>query len=146
MSEWGFTGTQSGSSIAQRKVLTRLISELDIFVLHHGVCIGADAEMHLLMLVWSKKAELIGHPPINEQKMCKNLKGFTHLYPPKEYLIRNKDIVDLGVDGLIVIPKGFQEELRSGTWSTVRYARRRKDRKIIIIWPDGHIDSEEVKI
>jgi len=37
---------------------------------------------------------------------------------------------------LWAIPGEFKEVLRSGTWSTIRYARK-KGKKVLIIWPDG---------
>lgn len=33
-------------------------------------------------------------------------------------------------------PKDFKEELRSGTWATIRYAVKQQKR-VIIIFPDG---------
>ena len=59
---------------------------------------------------------------------------------PLPYLERNRAIVD-ACDILIACPKGMQEEQRSGTWATVRYARRR-DRPIVIVWPDGTVTRE----
>ena len=41
---------------------------------------------------------------------------------PKPYLDRNRDIVD-ACEVLLATPDG-PERLRSGTWSTVRYARK----------------------
>ena len=42
---------------------------------------------------------------------------------PRDYLDRNKDIVN-NCDLLIAAPKENTEVLRSGTWSTVRYAKQ----------------------
>ena len=74
--------------------------------------------------------------------------GFTGTYckttevymrKPKPYLERNKDIVDeTGL--LIATPKG-EEIVRSGTWSTIRYARK-NHKKIIIIMPNGNLRFE----
>ena len=43
--------------------------------------------------------------------------------PPKDYLDRNHDIVDQ-TDLLIATPKENTEVLRSGTWATIRYAKK----------------------
>lgn len=53
------------------------------------------------------------------------------------YLQRNKVIVDrCGV--LVAAPGEAQEQLRSGTWSTIRYARR-VGRPVIMVLPDGTV-------
>ena len=56
----------------------------------------------------------------------------------KEYLVRNHNIVD-STDMLIGCPKEMQEQLRSGTLATIRYAKK-KNKKIIIIFPNGTYD------
>ena len=43
-------------------------------------------------------------------------------------------------DMLVACPKG-PEEVRSGTWSTVRFARKR-GKRIVIIMPDGTVTEE----
>lgn len=57
---------------------------------------------------------------------------------PEDLLARNRDIVD-ETEILIACPGHMHEELRSGTWSTIRYAVKIQ-RPHIIIWPDG-LDS-----
>ena len=42
---------------------------------------------------------------------------------------------------LSATPGGFKEELRSGTWACVRYARK-ADRPVHIVWPDGKVNAE----
>jgi len=59
---------------------------------------------------------------------------------PKPYLERNHNIVDES-ELLIACPKSKEEELRSGTWATVRYARK-KGVRIILIYPDGSVSEE----
>jgi hypothetical protein len=58
----------------------------------------------------------------------------------KPYLSRNKDIV-LETELLIATPGEEEEQIRSGTWSTVRYARSLK-RMINIVLPDGRVIAE----
>lgn len=41
----------------------------------------------------------------------------------EDYLDRNREMVD-GADVLIAFPKTAEEETRSGTWATIRYARK----------------------
>jgi hypothetical protein len=51
--------------------------------------------------------------------------------PVEPYLERNKRIVD-NVTLLIATPKEFHHTLRSGTWSTIRYAWKKKIDVVII--------------
>jgi predicted Rossmann fold nucleotide-binding protein DprA/Smf involved in DNA uptake len=56
-------------------------------------------------------------------------------------LVRNRIIVD-GCDVLLAAPSGAERDNpRSGTWMTVRYARKRRKR-IVIVWPDGTTTEE----
>ena len=57
------------------------------------------------------------------------------VHTPKDYLERNHDIVD-ETDMLIATPGEEQEVQRSGTWATIRYARKQK-RTILTIYPSG---------
>ena len=62
---------------------------------------------------------------------------------PKPPLVRNKVIVrETGL--LIAAPAQAIEQHRSGTWSTVRYARK-MGRAICIIRPDGTLIRESGK-
>lgn len=81
------------------------------------------------------------HPPKDESKRAFSIAD--EVRGAKPYLQRNKDIVD-ETDVLIATPKGNEEELRSGVWATIRYARKQK-KKIVIIFPDGSIKEEEKK-
>jgi hypothetical protein len=139
--ELGFTGTQTGTTLAQITNARIMLMEYWLagtLKFHHGDCVGSDAEIH-------RVAKRIGyqihvHPPSDPKKRawCKA----DVLYPDKPYLIRNKDIIS-DTNILLATPKG-PEELRSGTWSTIRLARQRRwIKKIYIIYPDGRIDLEE---
>jgi hypothetical protein len=56
--------------------------------------------------------------------------------PPLE---RNKHIVH-NCGWLIAAPKEDSETLRSGTWATIRYARKLR-RPITIVFPNGEVQS-----
>jgi len=124
----GFTGTAKGMTAKQLAQVILLTEGAK--ALHHGDCIGADAEAHNLLL--SKMAIYI-HPPIipDRRAYCT---GATQVYPPRAYLDRNHDIVD-ACNILIAAPSG-PETLRSGTWATVRYAKK-IGKAVHIIMPDG---------
>jgi hypothetical protein len=97
---------------------------------HHGDCLGADKEAH--DTARSCRLFIEAHP-----STLVGLRAFTDadvIHPEKPPLDRNRDIVD-AVELLVAAPCG-PEMQRSGTWSTVRYARKQR-RRVIVFWPDG---------
>lgn len=135
----GFTGSQHGISVPQwvslNKIADGLEREEDEIWLHHGDCIGADQMSHMLSLC--RNYSVVIHPPEDDKKRayCTHARETRE---PKPYLVRNHDIVD-ETEMLIATPSG-PETLRSGTWATIRYARK-LGRPVTIIWPDGRVDS-----
>jgi len=140
----GFTGTQKGLTIDQHPKLVDLLKWYDeilyISEFHHGDCVGADEQAHGLVRRFMDDTIVVVHPPINPAKraFCKG----DETRKQKDYLDRNHDIVD-ETELLIACPKEMKEELRSGTWATIRYARRMK-KKVRIILPDGNLIGDEV--
>lgn len=67
---------------------------------------------------------IVIHPPLNNQyrAFCPVVPGLVTILPPAEYLARNKDIVN-ACDVLYAMPDA-PETLRSGTWSTIRFAKQ----------------------
>ncbi len=104
--------------------------------LHHGDCIMADEMAAELARRISFK--LHGHPPELDgyRAFVKNDKE----EQPLPYLERNRALVN-SVSRLIALPDTMKERLRSGTWATVRYARK-QGKKITIIWPDGTVSRK----
>jgi hypothetical protein len=130
----GFTGTQRGITINQSDRLLYWLEKLwpwDEF--HHGDCIGADAQANELILAHFPSSSLNIHPPINPSKRAYCSGALIH--PPKEYLPRNKDIVVVS-NVMFACPSGDTEQLRSGTWSTVRFSRK-ISRALCTIFPSG---------
>ena len=133
MRHFGFTGTQRGLTAVQRERLVALFTHLSTrpTAFHHGDCIGADHEAW--QIASRLPFHLVCHPPIIGAK-----RAFTQNheeYTPAPYLERNHDIVNASWL-LVATPGEMTEQLRSGTWATVRYARKRGIR-IITIFPDG---------
>ena len=123
----GFTGTQEGLNEKQLKQLRWQLEEIlredvdrrpENFKFHHGDCIGADKQFH--DMVKELGGYVVLHPPTNSSKraFCKA----DEERPPKPYISRNHEIVD-ECPWMIAGPKG-PEEVRSGTWATIRYAKR----------------------
>lgn len=146
----GFTGTQRGMTIPQTEaVKSFLTSQLGWMTeFHHGDCIGADAEADLIVrrYVNIPKTVIVIHPPKKDEKRawCPVLDiemwATTILLDPKDYLDRNRDIVEQ-TDILVAASAGMTENQRSGTWYTVRHARRLK-KGIFIYFPDGSYNVE----
>ena len=137
----GFTGTQNGLTDKQKKVLYNLIEPWPYASYHHGDCIGADKQFHTLVhkLSHDTISRIVIHPPINPSKRAWCTGG--HVLQPKPYLTRDRDIVN-NCDWLIACPSEDYEKIRSGTWFTVRYARK-QTKNITIIFPSGRIKRYE---
>lgn len=132
----GFSGTQTGMSQEQIWAVSEFLDDnLHFSVVHHGLCIGADHDFHRLARLSGLR--VVGHPPINTRKMV--ALDCDEMREPKEYLVRNKDIVNESAL-MLFTPMGFEEELRSGTWSTVRYTRE-VEVPGVIVWPDGSMSD-----
>ncbi len=130
----GFTGTQKPLPSEQADGLRQFMMSLpNVKAFHHGDCIGADAaaaQFARELGIW-----VVGHPPSDAKKRA--FFPSDEEWEPKPYLERNRDIVDVlsDEDMLIATPRG-PEELRSGTWSTVRYARKTL-KPISMVLPNG---------
>lgn len=132
----GFTGTRYGMTTAQRTTLLTLLAGGRWAVLHHGDCVGADAEAHHAARL-SGLAVVI-HPPINSRFRA-NMKGNKTL-PPLPYLDRNRAIV-ASAERIIAAPVSTQIRA-SGTWTTIRYAWR-QGVPLSVIAPSGRIMTDE---
>ena len=115
----GFTGSRDGMTESQMLKLRSEFESRKPSEFHHGDCLGADSDAHVIARLFSD-ASIHVHPP-KVKTMAANLIGSVN-YAPKDYLERNKDIVNM-CDVLIAAPSR-PETQRSGTWSTVRYAKK----------------------
>lgn len=127
----GFTGTRRGMTQAQKCLFRQILTDIGCSTFSHGDCIGADADAH--DIADDEGLPIIIHPPENSSKRA--FKTATIIMPERPYLVRNHAIVDTS-HHLIACPGECEEQLRSGTWATVRYARKVKC-PLTIIFPDG---------
>lgn len=120
---------------AQLLKVEELLSDNQAEKAHHGDCIGADVDFHSLSRL--KGLWIVGHPPINNglRAFCE----FDECREPKPYLERDRDIVDES-DWVIFTPGSYREILRSGTWTCIRYARK-KNKEGHVVWPDGTVSD-----
>lgn len=128
----GFTGTQHGMTAQQQEQVERLLRELRPECEHHGDCIGADAQFHALVRQVLPDCHIVIHPPRVETKraFCDG----DETKAPRAYLTRNRAIVRAS-QTLLATPHERQEQLRSGTWSTIRFAHQ-QNRTIHLVLPD----------
>lgn len=143
MGSIGFTGTQSGwtsNQLVHMHMILNRLHRAGFEVMHNGDCVGSDKQAadH-----WhSIGGSIFLHPPTVDAK-----RAFLHAEwsaDPLPYLTRNKAIVAASVL-LIATPGAMEEELRSGTWATIRNARSRS-RPTIIVWPNGTITKENYAV
>jgi hypothetical protein len=142
MTDVGFTGSRTGMTPEQR------VAVLDILGLHrgegarfsHGDCVGCDEEAHSIAM----ELGYIVHvwPPENSAARAFTTGHFIHA--PRPYRVRDQSIVMMsGV--LVAAPSGPEDapdQKRSGTWMTIRMARKRGI-EIYLVRPDGTVEREE---
>lgn len=140
----GFTGTTQGMSFEQKNSTFDLFEKLRLekgaVSLHHGVCIGADAQAHNL---WkSLGGTTVGHPGHDKSNRSPKRANVScdAGFPSKPYLDRNLDII-IACDLLVATPQTTEEEVRSGTWFTIRRAKA-AGKRVIIVFPGGDLSEE----
>ena len=140
----GFTGTRQGMTEKQKTQVEEWLKyakfsnteflpwqayQKSTAEFHHGDCVGADEEADAI--AHSLHLNVVIHPPVNQRfrAYCSGT-----VLPAKGYLDRNHDIVD-STDILIAAPKEVEEVVRSGTWATIRYARK-VGKQVWIAYPE----------
>lgn len=143
----GFTGTARGMTQRQNDALYQLFVWYDAIsldlMLRHGDCIGADKQAHDIFTIMLGKStdNVFIHPGFNPARPNDESKSafcegrlVTTVLP---YLRRDRYIAGcvagFNTDLLIAAPNTDYEVLRSGTWSTVRYARAATTPRIILL-------------
>jgi deoxyribodipyrimidine photolyase len=111
----------------------KLLLEQGYRLFHHGDAIGADAQA--ARIAKDLGYYLICHPGHPKDKTNTMYRAFTNfndeVQESKPFIKRDRDIVD-ETDSMVATPVG-EEEIRSGTWTTIRYAKKkRKEVKLIM--------------
>lgn len=135
----GFTGTRNQITVAQHHALCEWLKrQHDVTEFHHGCCVGADSEALDAVQSLTKIAVTHAHPPIKAGYLSHSALDESDVkHAHKGYLDRNRDIVD-ACDILLACPDG-EEEVRSGTWYTIRYAKR-SGKPVLVFKPDGEME------
>jgi hypothetical protein len=134
----GFTGTHHGMDEVQKRELEEKLKQLfdDGFnEFHFGLCIGADEQAAVIAKMLGFR--VVAHPglasnPTNLMYRSDWI-GSDEVRDPKPFIGRDHDIVD-ETEEMVATPVSEDEEVRSGTWTTVRYART-QDRKVTVLNP-----------
>jgi hypothetical protein len=125
----GFTGTHKGAAplqLAEAKAKLITLKEDGFDEFHHGACIGADEQV--AKIAKELGFRVVGHPGLAHDP--KNLKyrsdwtGNDEVRDAKPFIARDRDIVD-ETHVMLATPLTHTEQVRSGTWTTIRYAKSR---------------------
>jgi hypothetical protein len=124
----GFTGTHKGAEapqLAEAKEKLKKLKEEGFDEFHHGACIGADEQV--AKIAKELGFRVVAHPGLASDP--KNLlyrsewTGNDEVREAKPFIARDHDIVD-ETAVMLATPLSYTEVTRSGTWTTVRYARK----------------------
>ena len=140
----GFSGTRHGMTLPQRRAVYRVFrwyrDNRRAITVHHGSCVGADAEAHdiarmlLLAVTLHPGMEADGSQPLTAS--CALLRGWgERSWAPQPYLLRNQ-VIAACAGVLIAAPHG---ELPShGTNHAISCAVK-LERPVIVVSADGHL-------
>jgi hypothetical protein len=137
MTDIGFTGTSKGMTLSQKAEVRRKLicfKAEGATRFHHGLCIGGDEQA--AQIAKELGYYVIAHPGYSPRNPTNTLyrsdfNDNDEVRPEKPFIVRDKDIVD-ETDRLIGAPLTKEEQVRSGTWTTLRYAKKKgKIRDII---------------
>lgn len=143
MEEIGFTGTQLGMSSVQRETVRYWLAKLGGVNFRYGMCVGADDEA--AEAARALGYHLIGYPgpdlgrrgAVVPDELCHDIVRSER----NPFLARDARIAfDSGI--VIAAPAQFHEVRRSGTWTTIRRARK-YGRELIYAWRDGTVTTAE---
>jgi len=117
----GFTGTREGMSQHQKEQFALKIYDLNPTEFHHGDCEGADAEAHDIIRAIFPNIKIVVHPP--KFSSHRAFRVGDEMREPDAYISRDKRIVE-ETEYLIGAPLVDKEQIRSGTWTTIRFAKK----------------------
>lgn len=144
----GFTGTRQGLSVRQKFGLGIALPVVPDQLVHGGA-VGADTEFDqwFRRAAWSTILSVDIFPADEERRQFWLRKygielPWLTIHQAMLPLDRNELIVQR-CNHLLACPFEPTEQLRGGTWATVRYARK-LGRPITLLLPDGTIKRESV--
>jgi hypothetical protein len=138
----GFAGPREGLLSVQHESLRRIAAKLSLSVFVHGGSYGSDTLAHYAFRSAHPTIPIIVMPATkdNGSIVTAPYGDLNIILQPRGPLERNDMIVTV-ITGLVAAPKMMTEELRGGTWYTIRRARK-KGVPILFVWPDGTTSIE----
>jgi hypothetical protein len=141
----GFTGTRKGMSPEQHRAVRKALQDIraknfhaDMWA-HHGECVGSDEQFHRVALEEGFQVHV--HPPKSNKWRAFTV-DFSRMDLPDDYQKRDKAIVAESHE-IIATPRGSEESYPySGTWLTIRIARRMKVPYVIFMPDGGRLDDQ----
>lgn len=136
------SGTRHRNSDEQRAWVRQMLTDGPWTELRHGACVGADETTHHLAV--ERGMQVVIHPPTDTKHMMAlpEPSDTITIMPAKPYIPRNHDLTD-PAEVLLALPNGSEEDNpRSGTWATVRYALDNR-KPVAICYPNGDIEFRE---
>lgn len=139
----GFTGSQGGMTPEQkdrlRGFLTYAMATCGDVEFNHGNCIGSDTEAS--WIAYEVGCDVHAYPCDIISKWGNAYYGtIWDAHDPPPPMERNETLASF--DLLVGAPEQNEEIRRSGTWATVRRARKRAT-PVYILWPDGSVLLED---
>lgn len=133
----GFTGTQKGMTPAQMSGVLYFLGRYESFILGHGLCIGADVEADDLTRSLPACKGIVGFPAkgVGAKAVPMEPELFLEWRTPRGPLLRNMDIA-IWCDVMLATPKEEHMTIRSGTWTTCRYALQ-EEKPLFVVLPSG---------
>lgn len=135
--EWGFTGTRKGMTSFQKAITRRVMLIGRPLVVRHGGAWGADEEFHAVWALDLRRRGLADVWPASQDRADLFKQENVHVQPVMPPLDRNVEIAKRS-KFLLATPHYAEEELQSGTWHTIRTAKRLKV-PTLIIWPKNRL-------
>jgi hypothetical protein len=119
----GFAGSRTGMTDTQIQKVKEVLAKYDVVEVHHGDCLGADAQFHDICT--EKGLKIIVHPPLSKEFRAFKTTGSTTILTEKAYNARNTELVE-SCDFFIGCPAKWKTNPHSGTWKILECALQQK--------------------
>lgn len=129
----GVTASREGLTDPQKNWIEDFLEGNLAYVLHHGMCKGGDIELAVLFRKYN--TYIIAHPGhIRHMRAASPANDL--ILPWSHTLVRNRIIVNHS-ELILGFPK-VPYATDSGTWHTIKFAKKQKT-PLFVIGPDGSV-------